>query len=142
MGDRMKTIITIGAAALLCAGCASGAETTPTSPASPDGSATPSAAADGGCARATVDGTTEQAKLQRIATGIYGGLTCGTGTTLDQQLAAAAKSAEPRLRAAGIQSSLTSAGGGSSLSLTHDFGGCQIMVVDSVDSKSLTCMDL
>lgn len=136
----MKTAIAIAAAMLLCAGCAGGGDTG--APTSSDAGATAGAAADGGCAHATVDGSTQEAEVQRLATDIYGSLDCGTDTALDDQLAAVAKSAKSQLRAAGIRSHLTSAAGGSALNLSRGSGGCQIMVVDSIESESLTCLDL
>ncbi len=135
----MKILAAATIVLVVCSGCASGSGDGGASGSSPSAvdSSVPSA-----CASATVDGSTKDADLQRIATEIYDSLSCDSGISLDEQLAAAAKGAKAAMAKADIRSSAVEAAGGMSLSLTKGTGGCQVMVVDSVDSKSLTCMDL
>lgn len=135
----MKILAAATIVLVVCSGCASGSGDGGSSGGSP--SAVDSSG-PGVCASATVDGSTKDAELQRIATGIYDSLSCDAGSSLEEQLAAAAKDAGAEMAKAGIRSSTVEAAGGASLSLTKGTGGCQVMVVDSVDSKSLTCMDL
>ncbi|MFN8126159.1 MAG: hypothetical protein U0R64_06605 [Candidatus Nanopelagicales bacterium] len=141
----MKTLLSVATIALLCAGCAGGGSTGGTATDTPGSSGpTPSAAhsAGGDCARTAVDGSTKDAALQEIAQTMYDSLSCGAAQTLDEQLDAAATAAQAQLKKEGIDRKVTKAAGGMTLALTHDSSGCQILVVDSVDSKSLTCLDL
>ena len=135
----MKVVVAVAAVSLVCAGCATGGDpgaSTTNSQAAPSPETTP------GCASAATDVATKDVALARLSTAIYESLSCGSEETLDAQLEAATETAQPELAKAGIQVTRNRAIGGMSLSLTHGTSGCQVMVVDSVDSKSLTCMDL
>lgn len=130
---------------LVLAGCSG---STTSGEASPSVSAATSAAAsqpaDGNCDTAQADGSTTNAALQSLATEVYASLQCGTGESLPDQLKAAGN--DPAIQAKAKDGAITmtvdSAAGGTVMQLTSGTSGCQVTVLDSMDAKTMTCVDL
>mgnify|MGYP003585339400 FL=1 len=103
----------------------------------------PDAASDGGCSMASVSGESNNAQLQALATSKYDSLTCGGATSLGDQLTAinADPTFQSEVAAAGWVVNFGEAAGGVSLSIVDTSGmtTCQIVVLDDLNSKGLTC---
>lgn len=124
------------------AGDASGS--TPSATADSEGAqSTPAAASDGGCSMASVSGESNNAQLQALATSKYDSLTCGGATSLGDQLKVinADPTFQSEVAAAGWVVNFGEAAGGVSLSIVDTAGmtTCQIVVLDDLNSKGLTC---
>jgi hypothetical protein len=135
-----RIIITTAAGGLLLLSACSGSSTSST-PAVESTAASPS---NGNCQVATFDGTSSNAAMQALATEVFESLRCGTSEPLPAQLKAAA--ADPankaKAEAAGATLAVDSAAGGTVLKLVAGTSGCTVTVLDSMDAKTGTCLDL
>lgn len=146
MMNRLFIVTAVAGSMTVFLGGCSGSSTAPpaeVTPAPASSSAAPTAA-DTNCQVATFDGTTSNTALQDLARQIYDSLQCGTDTPLPQQLKAIA--ADPEIKAtaeaAGATLDVDSAAGGTVLSLVAGTSGCNVTVLDAMEAKSATCMDL
>jgi len=145
-----KLTVLGAAAALVFTGCATTDSetdsTSPTSPATSELSPDALSANDGGCNVATVDGSTANAEVLALATQVYDSLRCDGDTTLDDQLRAAAESEAVTTAAseADLTINVDSVAGGSYMQIIQidDRSSCSISVVDNLDAKSLSCLDI
>ena len=82
--------------------------------------------------------------MQELATRVYESIRCAGPMSMSDQLEAAAKdpTVAAHAKAAGAQLRVDSAAGGTVLALTAGMSGCQIAVLDEMNSKMVTCADL
>lgn len=141
------TTIAAGSVLTLLAACSGSTPSTPTSGSpmqSPADSPAATAPADGNCQVATFDGSTKNTAMQELAVQVYESLQCGTSTPLPDQLKAAGADPEikAQAKAAGATLKVDSAAGGTVMQLVAGRSGCTVTVLDSMDAKTGSCLDL
>jgi hypothetical protein len=127
-----------GTSLLFLAACSASTQSTPATE-------QPSASqSDRSCQVATIDGQTSNTEMQALATEVFDSLQCGASESLPDQLKAAAADPAVKTKAkdAGATLSVDSAAGGTVLRLVAGSSGCTVTVLDSMDAKTATCLDL
>lgn len=144
-----RSIMALGAVGVLllagCGGSDSESESAQ-SAVNPSGAFGTAGDADGGCTVAQVDGTTEDAELEALATQVYEDLQCDGDQSLDDQLRAAEESdaVTQAVVAGDFTVNVDSAAGGTVMQILQTEGrsACNITVIDNLDAKTLSCADL